>query len=141
MVLVGILRHAQSEFNHQFEELIYAYKRKEYDKKALIKKVMDLGKSTDPDLLNSKLTELGKKQCKSTAEIVKEFYPNVKMVLMSPYRRVIQTFEETFEEYPAFVDGSLKIEFFPEMREGIYCCADLASWTPNEFVDLKLHNH
>lgn len=137
MVLIGLLRHAQSEFNYQFEELIYAYKRKEFDKKELLEKIFVLSKSTHPDLLNSKLTSFGKNQCKGTSEIIKKCFPNVKMVILSPYRRVIQTFEETFENYPAFIDKSLKIKFFPEMREGIYCCADLASWTPNEFEDLR----
>jgi hypothetical protein len=94
-------------------------------------------RSNDPDLLNSKLTPAGISQCQNfTLTIGKEF-PKIKRVVLSPFRRVIQTFEESFASHPNFISKNIKVSFMPELREAITNCSDVCCWSPNEKEQIK----
>ena len=47
--------------------------------------------------INAPLTDFGINQCKIKAKELVEKFPNIKKIILSPMRRVIQTFEYLFE--------------------------------------------
>jgi broad specificity phosphatase PhoE len=137
MTKILLMRHAQSTFNEAFEQLRSKYQQKLLTKPEYLIQVKLLMGSNDPDLLNSKLTPAGISQCQNlTLTIAKEF-PKIKRVLLSPFRRVIQTFEESFASHPNFISKNIKVSFIPELREAITTCSDICCWTPNEKEQIK----
>ena len=134
------MRHAQSTFNDKFDKLRATYKQKLITKPEYITQIKLLMKSNNPDLLNSKLTPTGISQAKISGTKFSTNFPNIKRVVLSPFRRVIQTFEESFAAHPNFISGNIKVSFMPELRESITSCSDVCSWTPNEKIEIK-HNH
>jgi len=56
--------------------------------------------SDSPEILNSILSKKGISQCKEASKFINEKFLNIKKVLVSPYRRTLQTFENSFSTYP-----------------------------------------
>lgn len=132
MVKIILMRHAESSFNYAIEALENKYQS---DDPELKKQLMALKVSQDPDILNAKLTPKGISQCKKSSQGLAEKFPNIKRVLLSPLRRPCQTFETTFEDYPRFKSGQLKISFCDTLREVIYSSCDIAMLTEHERKD------
>lgn len=94
--------------------------------------------SKDTNIINAKLTEKGISQCKKASESVEKRFPNIKRVLLSPLRRPVMTFENTFENYSRFKSGDLKISFLDTLRESLAgFTQDITIMTEKEKADFK----
>lgn len=137
MVKVILMRHAQSVFNVPHDKLHDQFEAGEITKLQLDERLQALQRTYDVGLVNARITDKGHEQCLDAREEVYKRYPNIKRVILSPLRRVIQTFESTFAEYPQFKSKTLKISFVEELRECLYSSGDVACWTEDEKSDVR----
>ena len=129
---IVLMRHAETTWNKALNNIFVEKDNKEIDEETFIKKHKELTKSQDPDVLNAALNPKGHEQCELASKKIPEDHANVKRVLISPMRRTIQTFEESFKNHPNFLNKTMKISFIPEMREKTNSACDIACWTQNE---------
>lgn len=123
-VKVILIRHGQTHFNKQNEELAeientmspveYRERRKE------------MSVSQCDLLLNTQLTDTGIAQCQGASETLTAKYPQIKAARISPLRRVIQTFENCMDSHPNF--ENLDIKFNENLREVLWSNSDVAIW-------------
>ena len=137
MVKIILMRHAESQFNVRHHKLREDLGCGKISQDEFNQKFLELKRLYDVDIINANLTEKGHDQCKNTQEEIYNRFPDIKRVILSPLRRVIQTFETTFELYPKFVSSKLKISFVEHLRECLYSNCDVVCWTDNERQSLK----
>ena len=127
-----LMRHARSTWNDA-QDKIYQYQKT--DPELFQKDHRELTVSPDPDILNAKLNPKGLQQCEEAKGSIGDQYPNIKRVLVSPFRRAIQTFELCWENHPNF--KNFKVSFIPEMREAFNSACDMACLTSSELESIK----
>ena len=104
-VSIVLMRHAESTFNVELNTIFDKYQNKKtIDHKEFVKLHKNLTSSKNSKIINARLSENGVKQCKKAYKILDQL-PNIKRIILSPYRRVIQTFEETFESHPKITNN------------------------------------
>jgi len=130
-----LMRHARSEWNEALEQLYSKEAKGALTKDERHDKHKDLTKTTLPPIINSELHEIGIKQCLEAQSEVDIKFPNVKRIILSPLRRVIQTFELSFENHHNF--NNLKISFVQELREQCNSACDIACITEEEKACIK----
>ena len=126
-----------SEFNFRLFKLREQLKDGEMGQVEFDQKVLSLIRSYDVNIVNARLTDEGNEQCIIAQKEIYKRYPQIKRVILSPFRRVIQTFETTFEKYPNFVSKDLKVSFMDLLRERLCSNADVACWTQQEKESLR----
>lgn len=136
------MRHAESQANQHVESLRKSLKdpenpmtEPEYDSQ-----MRSYKSCLNPKMINACLSETGITGAKSVQKNLEKYHKNIKRIILSPMRRVIQTFEYAFSEYPQFKQNTLKISFIPELRECLTSTACVGTWTEDQFEDLK-HLH
>ncbi|KRX07723.1 hypothetical protein PPERSA_05786 [Pseudocohnilembus persalinus] len=127
---VHIIRHAESEYNKaQFEFGGY--------QAATQFKYEHIGHKYDPNLMDPAITEKGIEQCKLAREKIKEL--NVKLVIVSPLKRTLQTCHEIFKNShhkPIFIAQ-------PQFREHMQSTCDIGgnieeSKKDYDYIDFSL---
>ena len=99
---IFVIRHAQSMYN--------AAKN---DKNLL--KIRD----SDKSFIDACLSEKGEIQCKEN----KMHLPNLKLIIVSPLRRALQTAYLLFKDHPNFKD--IEVIMDPNIRESFGCACDI----------------
>ena len=129
---IVLMRHANSHWNTELNLLNKLYEKKKIDTETFWTDHKILTSSTNPDILNAAQNEKGFNQCEDASKKIPTEFPNLKRILISPMRRTIQTFEESFKNHPNILNKTMKISFIPEMRECTNSACDIACWTQNE---------
>ena len=133
-----LMRHARSTYNYQWDQQYELHENNKIDQETFRLRHKELTSSADPDLINAKVDQEGLRQCEEAAKVIPEKFPNIKRVLISPLRRTIKTFEESFKNHPNFQNKKMTVSFIEEMRENINDTCDIACWTKNELECLRL---
>lgn len=128
------MRHAETDANKMFfrQNIVEILK----NPSAAISPELQNYRS-DPAYINIPINSTGISQCQNLQSVVGDLYPKIKHVVLSPMRRVIQTFENTFESHPNFSQFSKKITFMEDLRETIFHTADLAFQDSDEQNGIK----
>jgi broad specificity phosphatase PhoE len=136
MVKIILVRHAESIFNSRVEQIKEKWFCKDHIPKSEYESLLKQAYTeTSPDLINTKLTEKGHTQSHSIAETLQARYPNLKIVLVSPMRRTMQTLEQSLKTHSKF--DSLKIQFLENLREALMVNCDMGIWQPHMKSDLE----
>lgn len=145
-----LMRHAESFYNQYVSDAIFHHTKTrthaiDYTNKILMQSLALIDSSTNPDILNTKLTPKGISECQALSQSIHSKYPKIKKILLSPMRRAIQTFEHTFFSPESLQNQSIEsvaknisIEFLPEIRESVGSSCDLACWPEDELSTLHL---
>lgn len=136
MVKIFLMRHGESISNELKGKIQNACSDRKISTGQEDDKLEEIKCSDDPNILNSKLSQTGIKQCIKARKKLKR-WKNIKHVVISPLRRVFETLEYLFEEYPSFINKDLKIHIMPDLREMLCSASDLACWTDNEVNSLR----
>lgn len=139
------MRHAQSMFNVNICKITNKYgiswdllsNQHLFDTypESFFQELKDFLQNDNPEVVNAILTEEGINQCKKTASTtLKDTYQNIRYAMVSPMRRAIQTFENSFENYPN--EKNLKVDLNEHLRETIGAPSDVCCWTEDEFATI-----
>lgn len=140
MVKIYQMRHAESMANESIQKIKNLCSDRVITAEKEDKQIEDLKMSMEPEILNSKLSERGVKQAKKAYKNNKSKLGNIRHVVVSPLRRTIQTFENTFEEMASFKDSTIKVHIVEDLREALLSSSELAFWGKHEQEDLKYSN-
>jgi len=91
--------------------------------------------SLDPKIINTQITNTATKNLHHQQNLYAEKYPKIKYVILSPVRRVIETFEAAFGGHPNF--KNMKVYLMDELRESIGSTSSIAPWSPEEIKSLN----
>lgn len=108
---VILLRHGNSEYNFEFEELEKNSPTEEDYRKIRINK----------DLRDPPLSQLGLKQWEKARRIANTL--KVEVIVVSPLLRAIETAYEVFKEHPNF--ENIKFILLPKLREALDTTSDI----------------
>ena len=87
---VILLRHAESKHNEESKSLA----AKEHTENDVLRNITSLDQRDAP------ITEVGKEQCKAISKITNEL--DIKIILISPMRRAMETTYNVFKSHPNF---------------------------------------
>ena len=109
---VMILRHGQSQFNAAMKNLGEILKAEK-----------------NMSLIDAPISEEGHKQCLKASKEALTLLPNVKIVVVSPLRRALETAYHTFKAHPNI--GNIRFILNPDVRESMNSICDI----PNPILD------
>lgn len=120
---VLIIRHAESQFNKAVVEAL-EHANVGSQNKSLVLYVKALKR---PELIDAGITELGRKQCAESAAENAERLKKVKLVLVSPMNRALETADLIFNKHLHDKNGGQRPEFVvvPDMHEVLESCCDI----------------
>lgn len=120
---VLMIRHAESKFNKAFTEAL-EHAKVGSNSKVLVLYVKVL---KEPELIDAGITDLGRQQCAESALINAERLKKVKLVLVSPMNRALETADLMFNKHLYDTIGGERPKFVivPDMHEVLESCCDI----------------
>ena len=78
---------------------------------------------TDLEFVDSPLSKLGEKQCRVASKLAGKLIPNLRILLVSPLKRTLQTAYLIFKNHPNF--QNIKVILVPDLRDKLHSPCDI----------------